>query len=192
MPAVTPQRGPLVGHNDNVSYRGQTYHVQTEDSGLRRTNVATHLFADGGRIVHSVKTSYAELASAPDGVERVKTLMREQHRGMVNALASGELDGILASPAPRRETPPMVRAAVAVPPSQAAVAAQIPAPIPAARAPLETMPRELPPAPVAPPSAVAPAPTSPEGRGFGARYRGGPPLHALALAALERLGWRRS
>lgn len=181
---MTTQRGPLVGHNDNVGYRGQTYHVQTEDSGLRRTNVATHLFADGGRIVHSVKTSYAALVGAPDEVERVKTLMREQHRAMVNALGSGELDGMLATTAPRRETPPMARAAVAVAPTHV----EVHAPIPDARTPLETMPSELPAAIAAP---ATPAPMSANASGFGARYRGGPPLHTLALAALGRLGWRR-
>ena len=128
-----PVRNPLVGHNDNLEHRGQIYHVQTEDSGSRRPNVITHLFADGGRIVTSTKTSYAELLDQPDQETKVRQLMRSQHRGMMDALRTGELDHLLgpAGAASVRTTRaatgtsaaagvPVVAAAAAAPPAPAA------------------------------------------------------------------------
>jgi hypothetical protein len=94
-----PVRNPLVGYNDNLEHRGQIYHVQTEDSGVRRPNLITHLFADGGRIVTSTKTSYAELVDQPDQETKVRQLMRSQHLGMIEALRNGEIDHLLGVPA---------------------------------------------------------------------------------------------
>ena len=97
-------RTPLVGYNDNIEYLGQTYHVQTEDSAGRRAHVITHLFADGGRIVTSKKTTYAEYVGQPDQEEKVRGLMRTQHRAMLVALRNGDFDQVLgvgeSAPAP--------------------------------------------------------------------------------------------
>ncbi len=46
-----------VGFNNNVKYKAQTFHIQTEDSGLGKPHIITHLFADGGRILKTTKTS---------------------------------------------------------------------------------------------------------------------------------------
>ena len=49
-----------MGYNTNVRHKGKLYHIQTEDSGVKRPHVITQLFADGGRIIASEKTSYEE------------------------------------------------------------------------------------------------------------------------------------
>ena len=41
---------PLLGYNTNVRHKGKLYHIQTEDSGVNRPHIITHLFADGGRL----------------------------------------------------------------------------------------------------------------------------------------------
>ncbi|MEM1029487.1 MAG: hypothetical protein AAGA56_07185 [Myxococcota bacterium] len=89
--------GPLLGYNNNIPYKGEVYHVQTEDSGAKRPHVITHLFADGGRIVKTRKTSYADLVDegTEDLEDRVRSLMREQHKGMVISLRDGELDHLI-------------------------------------------------------------------------------------------------
>ena len=51
---------PLLGFNNNVRHKGRVFHIQTEDSGIRHPHIITHLFADGGRILKTTKTSYAE------------------------------------------------------------------------------------------------------------------------------------
>lgn len=83
---------PLVGYNTNVRHRGQVYHIQTEDSGVNRPHIMTHLFADGGRIIASEKTSYEEQLGGPGLRDRVKELMRAQHKKMFIALRDGLFD----------------------------------------------------------------------------------------------------
>ena len=52
-------RRAQVGFNNNVKYKGLVFHIQTEDSGLDKPHIITHLFADGGRVIKSHKRSYA-------------------------------------------------------------------------------------------------------------------------------------
>jgi hypothetical protein len=73
---------PLVGYNTNVRHKGKLYHIQTEDSGVNHPHVITHLFADGGRIIASRKTGYAEHLGAKDLQGIVKKLMQDQHKAM--------------------------------------------------------------------------------------------------------------
>lgn len=85
-------RAPLLGYNTNVRHKGKLYHIQTEDSGVGHPHVMTHLFADGGRIVASRKTSYAEHVGAEDLQGIVKKLMQGQHKSMFIALRDGNYD----------------------------------------------------------------------------------------------------
>lgn len=83
---------PLVGYNTNVRHHGKLFHIQTEDSGVSHGHIFTHLFADGGRIVATKKSSYAQWI----GTERyplvVKKLMQAQHKAMFIALRDGLFD----------------------------------------------------------------------------------------------------
>ncbi len=88
--AVSPS--PLVGYNTNVRHRGKLYHIQTEDSGVKRPHVITQLFADGGRILASEKTSYQEHLDADNLSAIVKSLMQEQHKRVFIALRDGAYD----------------------------------------------------------------------------------------------------
>lgn len=81
-----------MGYNTNVRHKGKLFHIQTEDSGVAHPHIITHLFADGGRIVDSKKTSYAEHVGAPDYRETVKQMMKGQHKAVFIALRDGEYD----------------------------------------------------------------------------------------------------
>jgi hypothetical protein len=85
-------RAPLLGYNTNVRHKGKLYHIQTEDSGIDHPHVITHLFADGGRIVASKKTSYAERVGSEGLPDQVKKLMQAQHKAMFIALRDGVYD----------------------------------------------------------------------------------------------------
>ncbi|MCA9576363.1 MAG: hypothetical protein R3B40_10955 [Polyangiales bacterium] len=85
-------QSPLVGYNTNVRHKGKLYHIQTEDSGVNRPHIITHLFADGGRIVASKKTSYSHLIGSDDLATLVKQLMKDQHKAMFIGLRDGEWD----------------------------------------------------------------------------------------------------
>jgi hypothetical protein len=83
---------PLLGYNNNVRHKGRLYHIQTEDSGVKHPHIITHLFADGGRILSSKKTSYAEHVGSENCRQIVKKLMQDQHKSMFVALKSGEFE----------------------------------------------------------------------------------------------------
>lgn len=127
---------PVVGFNNNVRYRARVFHIQTEDSGVLRPHIDTHLFADGGRIIKSLRTEYADRLGTPDLARVVRELMKAQHRAMFRALARGELDDLIEgldperTPAHGRMSPP------AEPPSAEASSAQAsPPPVPFTRSP---------------------------------------------------------
>lgn len=81
----------LIGYNTNVPYKGKTYHVQTEDSGSGRPMIVTLLYLEGA-ILRSQKTSYDDLVGEPDSEERIRDLMKEQHKSMIKKLISGAFD----------------------------------------------------------------------------------------------------
>jgi hypothetical protein len=113
---VAKPPSPLVGFNNNVKHQGRIYHVQTEDSGVRRPHILTHLFVDGGRIIKSTRTDYSEHVGQPDMATVVRRLMKEQHKAMFIALRDGQLDDTIrevlgppdgeAPPEPRKSRPP--------------------------------------------------------------------------------------
>jgi hypothetical protein len=85
-----------VGFNNNVKYGGNVFHIQTEDSGLDRPHIITHLFADGGRIIKSNKRSYAEHVKRDDIPAFVRQLMKGQHMEMAIMLREGKFDEVIA------------------------------------------------------------------------------------------------
>jgi hypothetical protein len=88
--------GMLVGYNTNISYKGKVYHVQTEDSGQTNPVIVTLLYAQGA-ILASKKTSYTHIIDEPDWKEKVRTLMKEQHKIMIKELVSGKYTGEYSS-----------------------------------------------------------------------------------------------
>ncbi len=83
---------PLLGFNNNVRHKGRVFHIQTEDSGVRHPHVITHLFADGGRILKTTKTSYTEHIGQASMADTVRAMMQEQHKSMFIALRDGQFD----------------------------------------------------------------------------------------------------
>ena len=84
-----------VGFNNNVKYKNQTFHIQTEDSGLDKPHIITHLFADGGRVIKSHKRSYAEHTRRDDVAAFVRQLMKGQQLEMALSLREGRFDEII-------------------------------------------------------------------------------------------------
>jgi hypothetical protein len=84
-----------VGFNNNVKYKNATFHIQTEDSGLDKPHVITHLFADGGRVIKSHKRTYAEHVKRDDVALFVRQLMKGQQLEMALSLREGKFDAII-------------------------------------------------------------------------------------------------
>ena len=85
-------RKAQVGFNNNLKYKSSHFHVQTEDSGLDKPHIITHLFADGGRIIKSIKRSYASSVNREDVALYVRQLMKGQQLEMILALRDGHFD----------------------------------------------------------------------------------------------------
>ena len=84
----------VVGFNHNFRYKGEVYHIQTEDSGVRSPNIVTLLY-QGGTILASKKTSYADIAKIDNLEQVVEELMKEQHKEMLRKLKAGEFDEVI-------------------------------------------------------------------------------------------------
>lgn len=109
----------VVGFNHNVIYRGEVFHVQTEDSGVANPHIVTLIYREG-TIVASRKTSYADIIKVEHLERVVEELMKEQHKGMLRRLKNGEFDARAfppptppaAQPAPKPATAPQPASAV--------------------------------------------------------------------------------
>jgi hypothetical protein len=170
---VAKPPSPLVGFNNNVKHLGRIFHVQTEDSGVNRPHIVTHLFVDGGRIIKSTRTDYSEHLGRPDMATVVRRLMKEQHKAMFIALRDGQLNDAIDTVIGPTTEGTGAEGRLSEPPGHAAkLRARPPSPtlpdIPVSEAP---PPLEEPPA-----SAASPAPVP---------RRPAPTLTDLVLADLE-------
>ncbi|WP_243371005.1 hypothetical protein [Geotalea sp. SG265] len=79
------------GFNHNIRYKGEIFHVQTEDSGIANPHIITLLYR-GGTILASIKTSYADIIKVDNLEQVVEDLMKEQHKDMMRRLKAAEFD----------------------------------------------------------------------------------------------------
>ncbi len=165
-------QSPLLGYNNNVRHKNRVFHIQTEDSGVKHPHIITHLFMDGGRILKSVKTSYAEHLGADGMSETVKQMMKAQHKAMFIALRDGQFDHL---------ADPTENALAAGAPAPFVVSNTVPAPPPSSAADVNLPPLRAPIAPspriVTPPIVRAAAATIPDDS----------PISAVPLTAREDL-----
>ena len=84
----------VVGYNHNIRYKGEVFHVQTEDSGINSPHIITLLYR-GGNIIASKKTSYADIVKMGDLNQVVEELMKERRKDMLRRLKSAEFDAKL-------------------------------------------------------------------------------------------------
>ena len=81
----------VLGFNHNIQYKGEIFHIQTEDSGVETPHIITLLYR-GGTIISSKKTSYADIIKVDNLEKVVEDLMKDQHKEMLRRLKSGEFD----------------------------------------------------------------------------------------------------
>lgn len=143
----------VVGFNHNFSYKGQIYHVQTEDSGIKNPHIITLLYR-GGTILASKKTSYADIIKVDNLEVVVEDLMKSQHREMLRLLKNGDFDELLGLP-PAATSPPVKGTVSAAP------VAEKSAPTPPVTAPPVAVPVVVPAPPSAPPVRVVTPPSAP-------------------------------
>ncbi len=79
----------ITGFNQDVTYKGKVYHVQTEDRGRANPVIETLIYV-GGEILASRRTPYDELIK--DGYDEAKVvpLLEQQHRRVVVDIKLGK------------------------------------------------------------------------------------------------------
>lgn len=99
----------LVGYNTNVPYKGTIYHVQTEDNGMKNPVIVTLLYLKG-TILASKKVNYGHVTSSSDYKEKIRELMKEQHKNMIKELIAGKhttiadtIPGLMSGPLSREQ-----------------------------------------------------------------------------------------
>lgn len=89
-------QSPQLGYNHNIPHRGRLYHVQTEDSGVSKAHIFTHVFYDG-TIVSSQKVEYKDKLKEDALDPIVIGLMQDSHKSMIRALRNGKYDEKIVS-----------------------------------------------------------------------------------------------
>jgi len=116
----------IPGYNHNIRYRERTYHVQTEDSGVKNPVIITHLFI-GGTILATQRSNYADIVANDTVEDLVRVRMQDQHKAMLRQLMDGKMDHLLDFGGP---TPAKTKEEAAPVAAPAPVAAAPPAPPP--------------------------------------------------------------
>jgi len=88
-------RKMLPGYNHNICYKGQIFHIQTEDSGRDHPHIITLLFV-GGNIIQRKKKEYGDIVGFDRLEDVVREMMQEQHKEMLRDLKTGVYDGYIA------------------------------------------------------------------------------------------------
>jgi len=151
------------GFNTDFKYRGQTFHVQTEDNGVANPVVVSLLYHKGA-ILASRRTSYRELLEKSDCSAQLMEMMKSQHKALMRELLAGTYDAKI----PGAAAPP------AAPPAASAAETPVAAPAPVAATPVTATPVAAAPA-TAPPPAAASRTTRP--------LRAEPPLRPASAAS---------
>ena len=88
------------GHNSKATYNETTYHVQTEDRGVKNPFIDTMVYCYG-RVIHRRTNSYYDLLPlTPEKEEALRQRVDAQHKAVVEEIHSGGLQlGLPPEPA---------------------------------------------------------------------------------------------
>ena len=98
----------LIGYNNDVQYRGKTFHIQTEDRGMASKQIETQIF-HAGAILDTRIVSYEDLLDASNRSKQnksIKSLMQTTHKELFKNLMSGEYDHFVGLEAAPKEAAP--------------------------------------------------------------------------------------
>lgn len=112
-----------IGYNNDVEYRGKTFHIQTEDRGEAAASIETQIF-HAGAILDTSILPYNNVLGETDDVDeriaRIRGLMQANHKKLYRKLFAGEYDHFVGLERVGAPPPPEVDDFV---PSQEAVPA---------------------------------------------------------------------
>lgn len=85
------------GFNSDITFRGITYHVQTEDWGAENPFIVSRIFKQGA-VIKTFKTSYTDIFGQTAAVLRFESrwekhlsfALKSQHEQVIEFLTSGK------------------------------------------------------------------------------------------------------
>jgi hypothetical protein len=82
----------LKGFNSDISFKGRTYHVQTEDWGLQNPFFVSQVFCQGA-VVKTIKIPYTKVLPTQKSHPRktIQVALEAQHHSVLDLLVSGQL-----------------------------------------------------------------------------------------------------
>ena len=83
----------ITGYNTDVEHGGVTYHVQTEDKGLK-TPIILSLVYSGGAILASKRSPYDDLIAAGFDQNALIDRLQRQHKLICAAINAGRIDDL--------------------------------------------------------------------------------------------------
>ncbi len=80
------------GLNSDISFKGSTYHVQTEDWGLANPFLVTQVFRKGA-VIKVVKIPYTKVLPRGENSDSnsIRHALETQHHSILDLLVSGQL-----------------------------------------------------------------------------------------------------
>ena len=87
-----------IGFNNDIDYRGKTFHIQTEDRGLPAAQIETQIFC-AGAILDTTIISYQKIMDGEKDedaqTQKIRTMMQAAHRNLYKKLKAGEYDAMV-------------------------------------------------------------------------------------------------
>ncbi len=86
-----------IGYNNDVEYRGKTFHIQTEDRGVKAGQIETQIF-HAGAILDTAIISYEKSVDGLEGddaIAKIRDMMKAAHKNFYKKLHSGEYDSMV-------------------------------------------------------------------------------------------------
>jgi hypothetical protein len=84
-----------IGYNNDIQYREQTFHIQTEDRGEPAASIETQIFHSGAILDTSI-ISYQkvldEVEDVDERIAKIRALMKGNHKKLYKKLFAGEYD----------------------------------------------------------------------------------------------------
>lgn len=92
-PPLTRQTQVITGFNTDIEYQGVTYHVQTEDKGLK-TPLILSLVYDRGTILASKRSPYDDLLDGEFDEKVLAERLQKQHKLICAAIRAGRIEDL--------------------------------------------------------------------------------------------------
>ena len=95
----------ITGFNTDIQFGGVTYHVQTEDKGVKTPLILSLVYV-GGAIIASKRTPYSDLIESGFDEKALAERLQRQHKLICAAIRAGRVDDLkkMGDAAPEKDS----------------------------------------------------------------------------------------